>query len=136
MPPDIFEFWSRMPRGANIHPDDQPIFDRLNPKKHGFQLGCLPASFNGPLRTAGLILLYLSPGFEGHEVRDAKTPEWQDYYFRRWQGNEPIRADASWVKSRTAYFGNWEDLRHSAVLNIGVSLKNIQGLFCLGSTSK
>jgi hypothetical protein len=132
MPPDIFEFWSRMPLGANIHPDDQPIFDRLNPKKHGFQLGCLPASFNGPLTDSSPNTSLSSPGFEGHEVRDAKTPECQDYYFRRC--NEPIRADASWAKSRTACFGNWEDLRHKVAVRL--SLKNIQRLFCLGSTSK
>jgi hypothetical protein len=117
---DIFEFWSRIPRGANVHPDDKPVFDRLDPKKHGFQLGCLPANFGGPLRTAALVLLYLSPGFHLQDVRDAKTKDGQDYYFRRWRGDEPLPVNHVWAKSRTACFGSWEELRRKvAVLNIG-----------------
>jgi hypothetical protein len=120
MSEDIFEFWSRIPRGANVHPADQPIFDRLNPEKHGFQLNCLPASFHGPLRTAPLVLLYLSPGFRPQDATDALKPEVQDYYFRRWKGAEPLQEDSVWAKSRTKCFGDWNDLRYKvAILNIG-----------------
>jgi len=116
---DIFEFWAQMPLGGNIHPADKPIFDRLNPKSHGFQLDCLPASFTGPLRTAPVVLLYLSPGFRPQDATGALKREVQDYYFRRWQGEEPIPEDHAWAERRTKYFGSWSDLRHKiAVLNI------------------
>jgi hypothetical protein len=119
MSSDIFEFWSKIPRGAKIHPADEKVFSRLDPEKHGFQLDCLPGCFDGPLRTAPLVLLYLSPGLDGSEVTAADTDQERDYYFRRWRGNEPLRPNG-WVENRIRRFGEWSDLRHKvAVLNIG-----------------
>ncbi len=55
--PDIFEFWSQVERGTFMHPSDQKVFERINPKRHGFQLNCLPGCFGGPLLSApGLML--------------------------------------------------------------------------------
>lgn len=59
---DIFKFWSRIDRGAHIHPDDAHVFARLSAQKHGFDLRCLPAAFGGPLKTAKMVLLFASPG--------------------------------------------------------------------------
>jgi hypothetical protein len=116
---DIFEFWSEIPLGANIHPADRPIFARLDAKRHGFQLNCLPAAFNGPLKTAPLVLLFLSPGFRRTDATDARKRTVQEYYFRRWRGDEPIRENSVWAKSRTRRFGDWDELRHKvAILNI------------------
>jgi hypothetical protein len=110
-----------MPRGRKIHPADEAVFDRIDPEGHGFQLGCLPACFAGPLRTAPVVLLYLSPGFRPPDLAKADTDAERDYYFRRWQGNEPLPDDHQWAKSRIRSFGQWNDhLRKSvAILNIG-----------------
>jgi hypothetical protein len=68
---DIFEFWSQISRGENVHPADRKVFERMDPHKHGFRLDCLPSSFGGRLRDALVVLLYLSPGFGEQDVIDA-----------------------------------------------------------------
>ena len=83
---DIFEFWSRIERGERIHPDDKKVFDRMAPEEHGFNLNCLPACFGGRLRSAPIVLLYLSPGFSDTDLTDANTDDGKDYYARRWKG--------------------------------------------------
>ena len=61
---DIFEFWAQIKRGQLIHPADAPVFARMDAEKHGFQLHCLPTCFNGRLKTAPVVLLFLSPGYD------------------------------------------------------------------------
>jgi hypothetical protein len=115
---DIFEFWSKIGRGEKIHPADRGAFARMDAKRHGFRLDCLPAAFGGRLRDAPIVLLYLSPGFSQADLAAAKTNEGKDFYVRRWQGYEP--AATSWTRSRTKNFGDWEIVRQKvAVLNIG-----------------
>jgi hypothetical protein len=46
---DIFEFWSLMPKSGRIHHADKEVFQRIDPKRHGFRSECLPVSFSGPL---------------------------------------------------------------------------------------
>src|SRR5690348_6562988 len=94
-PESIFNFW-RIPCGTKVHPADVEVFKRLDPKRHGLQLQCLPASFAGPLRKAPLVLLFLSPGFKEKErdEADAKTRAGREFYHRQWQGNEPLRVDS------------------------------------------
>jgi hypothetical protein len=120
---DIFEFWSRIKRGDRVHPDDEEVFDRMNPKRHGFKLDCLPASFAGRFKTAPVVLLYLSPGYDQTVADDAQTEEGKDYYFRRWQGDEPFHdtgPGVSWVKRKTKVFGDYGTVqKHFALLNIG-----------------
>jgi hypothetical protein len=88
---DIFKFWSRIERGAFIHPADKEVFARIDAKRHGFELNCLPGCFGGPLKTAPVVLLYLSPGFSKLDVADAKTDDGKDYHLQKWQGCEPFR---------------------------------------------
>ena len=64
---DIFEFWSHNGRGERVHPFDQDALTRIAPDKHGFNLECLPAAFGGRLRTAPVVLLFLSPGLAESE---------------------------------------------------------------------
>lgn len=121
---DIFKFWSVMERGQKIHPADRAVFDLMNPKRHGFKLQCLPACFFGPLRTAPVVLLYLSPGYVGVEGDDAKSEEGMDYHYRTWKGREPLRNSqkiSDWFKSRTRPFCDDFDVarRKIAILNIG-----------------
>jgi hypothetical protein len=134
---DIFEFWSRIGRGENVHPADRETFARIDAKKHGFQLKCLPAGFGGRLRDAPVVLLYLSPGFRESDLAEAKSEEGKDYYLRRWQGYEP--AKSTWMTSRTKCFGDWETVRMKvALLNIGayhsVSVKSYASLLALPSS--
>ncbi|MGU3285027.1 MULTISPECIES: hypothetical protein [unclassified Methylobacterium] len=88
---DIFEFWSRIADDAFVHPDDAAVFERQPgwPKEeerlgerpnHNFNLDCLPIGFFGPLRTAKVVLLFLSPGYDPFDTRHAQTPEGRAYY--------------------------------------------------------
>jgi hypothetical protein len=49
---DIFTFWSRIERGAHIHPADVKTFERMDAERHGFHLECLPGLFCRGLGTA------------------------------------------------------------------------------------
>ncbi|RZN20107.1 hypothetical protein [Bradyrhizobium sp. Leo121] len=120
---DIFEFWSRIEHGAHIHPADVEAFNRMDAKRHGFQLECLPGCFTGKLKTAPIVLLYLSPGFSQFDLADARSKEGKDYRFRSWRGDEPSRdhgAGYTWLASRTKLFCDYEVVKQNfAVLNIG-----------------
>jgi len=74
---DIFEFWSRIERGAHVHPADVKTFERMDAERHGFQLECLPGCFAGRLKTAPIVLLYLSQGFSDSDIADAASKEGQ-----------------------------------------------------------
>jgi hypothetical protein len=133
---NIFLFWSKLKRGQRIHPADKTAFKMMNPKRHGFQLQCLPASFSGKLRTASVVLLYLSPGYRKTDDADARSKSGKDYYSRRWKGREPLRDSgpgAEWYKSRTRIFGDYAIVRKKiAMLNIGAyHSKTVQSYACL-----
>jgi hypothetical protein len=130
---DLFKFWSRMKRGQKIHPADKAAFKRMNPKRHGFQLQCLPAAFGGRLRAAPVVLLYLSPGYGKADDADARNKSGKDYYSRRWKGNEPARDHGKWYRSRTRVFGEFNIVRNKiALLNIGAyHSKTVQSYACL-----
>jgi hypothetical protein len=119
---DIFRFWAKVRPTDYVHPADRAVFSRVKP--HGFDLKCLPGCFGGPLRTAPIILLYLSPGFSKQDRIDAKSKKVQDYYMRRRAGREPFREEGpgfKWLTSRTKCFGlDWKLIRSKvAILNIG-----------------
>jgi hypothetical protein len=46
---DIFTFWSRIERGAHVHPADVKTFERMDAERHGFHLECLPGCSAGDL---------------------------------------------------------------------------------------
>lgn len=77
MPTDIFDFWAGCPDDAHEHPADAKVFSRV---KHHFELDCLPIAFTGPLRTAPVVLLFLSPGYDEYDTDLAHTKEGQDWY--------------------------------------------------------
>ncbi|MBR1172856.1 hypothetical protein JQ617_02720 [Bradyrhizobium sp. KB893862 SZCCT0404] len=120
---DLFKFWRRIDPADGVHPDDAPTFKRLN-GQHGFSLNCLPLSFTGPLKTARVVLLYLSPGLpkglEGH----SRSPELQVLYAKQRTGTAEL-PDANspghrWRESRLSFLGDWEQHRDEiAVFNIG-----------------
>jgi hypothetical protein len=105
---DIFDFWSQIEPNKNIHPSDERVFSRLGPDGHGFNHKTLPACFMGPLRTAPVVLLFMSPGLSKRDEDLAKDKETQDYYVRRRQGNEPLPdaglPGSTWWTERTKCF--------------------------------
>lgn len=120
---DIFDFWSKIGPADHIHPADLEFF-ASNPS-HGFDHRGLPGCFMGPLRSAPVVLLYLSPGAD--DGADADTEANQQRQKRMRAGNEPLpgntdnEATWKWWTSRTNCFGeDWNFLRSRvAFLNIG-----------------
>jgi hypothetical protein len=120
---DIFDFWANIGPEEHIHPADRAVMERA---EHGFDLRCLPAAFSGPLRTAPVVLLYLSFGFSPEDVAEGQSEAGRARYVRMRRGNEPLSgpgehvAGHKWWSSRTRLFGEWDKVRHKvAVLNIG-----------------
>ena len=123
MATDIFEFWSGIRLRGGAHPADYEVLRRV---RHNFDLRCLPACFFGPLKTAPVVLLYLSPGLSDQDYADARTKKGRARYRRTWAGEEPLRGPDEhehawwWWKSRTKSLGDWQALTTKvAILNIG-----------------
>lgn len=121
MAPDIFKFWSRLAPGDHHHPDDRAVFNRM--PGHEFDLNLLPGCFMGRLRSAPIVLLFLSPG---KSEEDKPSPGLADWHARTRTGNEPLvsrsvhPAAYKWWTERTAWLGPPEELVDKvAVLNIG-----------------
>lgn len=127
MTENIFRFWAKIKPHEKIHPADRDVFDRVGRRGHGLDLRCLPHCFVGPLKTAPVVLLFLSPGLDKHDLKDARTPQGRSRYARERKGYLPFRSQGEhptghrWLISRTKAFGvELEKLRHKiAVLNVG-----------------
>src|SRR5580658_853884 len=124
MSKDIFSFWAEIGPARKIHPRDKAVLARI--KNHGFNLECLPHCFAGPLRTAKVVLLYLSPGLDKFDLREARSPAGRRRMmesrrgYRELPGPDEHEAAWKWWRSRTQDFGDWEEIRSKvAVLNIG-----------------
>src|SRR5271156_5504861 len=118
---DIFRFWAKVGPTDSMHPADHAVLTRV---QHHFDLKCFPACFGGSLRTAPVVLLFLSPGLSKKDRSDFKSKTAQDRIMRRRRGRMPFSQQASpgqkWLKSRTKCFGDWDRVRSKiAVLNIG-----------------
>lgn len=120
---DLFEFWSRIGLADTVHPDDREVLSRV---EHRFNPNCLPSCFMGPLRTAPVVLLFLSPGFTKHDEVEAKSETGRERHMKMRGGLESLPGPDEhqpawkWWESRTRCFGNWQELRSKvAVLNIG-----------------
>src|SRR4051795_8170713 len=87
MTTDLVAFWSGVPGHAHWHPDDEKVLRRA---PHAFQLECLPTSFYGPLKTARVVLLFLSPGFRPADLEHAKSEAAQTYYQTQRTGCAPL----------------------------------------------
>lgn len=127
---DIFEFWAQMPDKVGkeyVHPADKDVFERIS--HHSFSLKCLPGPYRGPLRTARIVLLFLSPGFDKGDENHAKTPEARKHYSEQRSGEASLpdatqhRAAEEWIAKVIKQFGiGYEEARASralAILNIG-----------------
>ena len=138
MSTDIFLFWAQIEATELIHPADKNVLSRA---EHKFDLRCLPGAFFGPLRTAPVVLLYLSPGWHKSDVDEASTHEAQRRYVEYRRGFAPLPSPDEhyegwkWWSTRTKVFGRWEDLLDKiAVLNIGAyHSKTFEGYELLAS---
>lgn len=128
MQPDLFGFWRNLPLGTKVHPEDQPVFSRIRQGEvpgHGFQLGCLASPFAGPLKTAPIVFLYLSAGWEEQDSQEAETEAAQARQWAQWQGDAAIPTATEhpsgwrWWASRAKFLGDLADHRDKiAFLNI------------------
>ena len=116
MDDDIFSFWSVMKAGDRVHPDDRAVLERL--PEHGFDLNLLPTPFNGPLRTAKVVLLYPAPGRSVGDEKEAASDQGQKRALKQYGGNEPLfepdqQAEGhKWLASRLKFLGvSWPQLR-------------------------
>jgi len=89
MPIDIFEFWSQAGPRDMQHPQDREVLSRLK-NAHKFDLHCLPYCFVGPLRSAPVVLLYLSPGFNIFDRKQARTSKGRDWVMKCRTGNQKL----------------------------------------------
>jgi hypothetical protein len=121
---DLFDFWSVVSGAMKCHPRDEEILLRA---RHSFNLECLPASYIGKLKTAPVVLLYLSPGFREFDLEEAVTEAGQRRYEKQRTGLDPLpdRGDHEpvwrWWTSATSAFGIDRSLirERVAILNIG-----------------
>lgn len=122
----IFTFWSgrNIEPFEKIHPRDKAIFDRVGKRGHRLKLECLPCPIIGNLRTAPVVLLFLSPGYTPQDLKDAKTLKGRKHYTKRRTGASAVSADdpaAGWLSRIIKPLElNLEEVRKKvAVLNIG-----------------
>jgi hypothetical protein len=118
MTTDIFDFWDNVRVRDGKHPADYEVLSRV---RHNFCLRALPAAFSGCLRTAPVVLLFLSPGLSEFDFKKSEIAR----YRRLWSGREPLPGPDDhetawrWWKRQTKCFGGWEELRTKvAILNI------------------
>jgi len=121
---DIFEFWSECPDDAYQHPADRPVLERI---EHGFASECLPQAYRGPLRTAPVVLLFLSPGLDTEDAKHCASELGKRYYAEQRKGNAILPTEEAhpsaykWLDRIIRQFGiSYEQSRTKvATLNIG-----------------
>jgi hypothetical protein len=122
---DIFDFWARVEPADHVHPEDRDMLSRVD---HGFDLRCLPGQLAGLLRTAPIVLLFLSGGLsDQNDLTIADSEASIEEHRKRRQGLLPLwgpdeHPDAwKWWKEKTQCFDvDWRTLQGNvAILNIG-----------------
>jgi hypothetical protein len=121
---DIFQFWSKIEDDVFLHPDDRDVLERVTSK---FEKDCLPIAFFGPLRTAPVILLFLSPGHAESDKDHALSAAGRAYYKSQRDGRGALPSEAEhesaykWWTRIVRQFGVEPDAVRNkiAILNIG-----------------
>ncbi len=125
MATDILEFWARAAPTDHVHPEDRDLLSRVD---HGFDLRCLPGQLAGLLRTAPIVLLFLSGGLsDRHDLTMADSAAGVEEHRKRRQGllplwgpEEHIDAWKWWTKLTRVFSDDWRALQTKvALLNIG-----------------
>ena len=81
----LFEFWSRLPEGETVHPDDRAAIEG---GPHGFHFDLPPAPVMGRLRTARVVLCYGNPGYERYDAELVRGPSLTAQSARQLQGKD------------------------------------------------
>jgi hypothetical protein len=119
METDLFEFWAAVPGHARQHPADATVLSRM---RHNFRLDCLPNQFFGPLRSARVVFLFLSPGFLDEDVTHAGSEQGQTLHEQQRTGDEWLPSKA---EHRTAW--NWWNRKVGPILRpIGHNLADVR----------
>lgn len=121
---DIFQFWSEVSDDAFEHPADRRVLERVGPN---FHRECLPQAYRGRLRTAPVVLLFLSPGLDPSDVVHCASEEGRHYYARQRTGDADLPEESEhpsaykWLNRIVRQFGiDYEQARSTvATLNIG-----------------
>ena len=125
---DIFKFWSEIPKDACKHPADELVLQRTSPR---FEPTCLPSAYDGPLKKAKVILLFLSPGFDSRDVAHGAGEAGKEFYARQRSGEgklaslEEHPSAYEWIRKRLRQFGIKSDAEYEqarstvAIFNIG-----------------
>ncbi len=122
---DIIDFWSGVPGSFQIHPRDGKVLARA---KNQFRLESGPNPYFGPLRSAKVFVLYLSPGFrDDYDLSFFQLESGQSYLFSQREGNACLPSSAdhertyTWWSARVRQFGVDPDSVRDGVafLNIG-----------------
>lgn len=107
-PESLFRFWSEMPAGGFRHPRDRHVLARV---PHAFPHTAPPNPFFGPLRTAPVVLLYLSPGLDRFDEAAASDPAFRGFFASQWRGDALLPEEGAyppwwtWWSRRAAQFG-------------------------------
>jgi len=120
---DIFQFWSEISPDAFEHPADRHVLRRVG---HNFSPDCLPQTYRGRLRTAPVVLLFLSPGLDERDPAHCSDEKGRRYYVEQRTGESNLpekEAHASayeWLNKIIGQFGiSYEQARTTvATLNI------------------
>jgi hypothetical protein len=121
---DIFEFWAEMPEGKYEHPADLSVLERM---EHSFSRDCVAGPYNGRLRTAPVVLLFLSPGLDESDPAHSASVLGCRYYAEKQTGNHDLPTETEhpsayrWLNRIIKQFGvSYEQARSNiATLNIG-----------------
>lgn len=121
---DIFQFWSEIPDDACEHPADRQVLQHI---KHNFAPDCLPQAYRGRLRTAPVVLLFLSPGLDPDDPAHCADGKGRRYYAGQRTGECDLPEEKDhpsayrWLSKIVRQFGiNYEQaLSTVATLNIG-----------------
>lgn len=85
----LFQFWSRLPPGEHIHPEDKP-FLAFN-KEHTFRTEHRPPGpYDGPLALAKVVVCYANPGLDYEDIN------WTDEITRQLTGREDLPDIPGW----------------------------------------
>jgi len=121
---DIFQFWSEISDDAYEHPEDRRVLERC---EHHFDHDCLPQAYRGSLRTAPVVLLFLSPGLDPKDAAHCATDQGRRYYAQQRTGEYDLPDEKDhpsaykWLKKILSQFDiTYEQARSTvSTLNMG-----------------
>ena len=114
-----------MPLDATVHPADRDVLERV--ADHTFSSDCIAAAYRGPLKTAKVVLLFLSPGLDQGDPKHCASEQGRQYYANQRSGECKLPEEKDhpsayrWLSKIVGQFDiTYEQARSTvATLNIG-----------------